>query len=237
MNLENFEGFGAARNREDLHAHLKAVAHWLDFELYTLVIAEKDLAGNYKFASLSNAPDAWQSRQNDPQLAIEDPVHTHLRESHKPLIWTQDTYVQAGAGPLWELGAPYGYKVGVAVTFPLGAGRKLMIGIDRHQSLSSDPAKTVGLVSALQLLAAYGQDSAGIASMFPTKPLSNKQQRVMALVAAGKSNAVIAEILDISPDTVAFHIKAVFARLGVSTRQQAALEVERLGLISPELMI
>jgi DNA-binding NarL/FixJ family response regulator len=107
-----------------------------------------------------------------------------------------------------------------------------MIGVDRHQALPSDPAKTVSLIGSLQLLAAFGQNNQAIEDMFPTKPLPPQQQKVMALVAAGKSNTVIAEILGISVDTVGFHIKAVFARLGVSTRQQAVLEIERLNLIS-----
>ncbi|MFK4706210.1 DNA-binding CsgD family transcriptional regulator [Roseateles asaccharophilus] len=236
MKLEFFEGFGAAASRDDLHRRLLEFAHELDFELFTLVVIDKDHAGRLKYSSVSNAPDAWQHIQHDPKLAVADPVHSYLRDSTRPLIWSQDTYVKAGAADLWDFIAPHGYKVGVAVTFPLGPGRKLILSVDRNQALPKDPSKVTGFVGMLQLLAAYAQDNEGIRSMFPTKPLSPHQQRVMALVAAGKSNSVIADILEISPDTVAFHLKAVFARLGVSTRQQAVLEVERLKLIPRELL-
>jgi DNA-binding CsgD family transcriptional regulator len=230
MNLEHFEGFGAAKNREELHKRMLAVTHLLDFELFALVVAEKVHTGT-SYVSLTNAPDEWVERSKDNSLAVADPVHTHLRNSPKPIVWNQDTYVKAGAGAQWEMSAPYGYKVGIAVTFPLGPSRRLMIGIDRHHALPSDPAKTVSLIGSLQLLAAFGQNNQAIEDMFPTKPLTPQQQKVMALVAAGKSNTVIADILGISVDTVGFHIKAVFARLGVSTRQQAVLEIERLNLI------
>lgn len=237
MTIDLFEGFGAARNRDELHDRLLEFTHVFDFELFGLVIIEKDALGKYTYAPLSNATEAWTKRQHDIDLAIVDPVHTHLRASSRPLVWNQDTYVKAGAGELWEVGAPYGYSVGIAVTFPLGPSRRLMLGIDRRQALPTDSSKVMGIVSALQLLAAYAQENAGIQSMFSTKPLTPHQQRVMVLVAAGKSNSVIAEILDISADTVAFHIKAVFKLLGVSTRQQAVLEVERLGLLPTDLTV
>ncbi|MFK4706209.1 DNA-binding CsgD family transcriptional regulator [Roseateles asaccharophilus] len=237
MKMELFEGFGAARNRDELHARLLEFTHAFDFELFGLVVIEKDALGRLTYAPLSNATEAWAKRQTDVELAIADPVHTHLRASSRPLVWNQETYVKAGAGELWEIGAPYGYSVGVAVTFPLGPSRRLLLGIDRSQALPTDASKVMSIVSSLQMLAAYAQDNAGIQSMFASKPLTPHQQRVMALVAAGKSNSVIADILEISPDTVAFHIKTVFKRLGVSTRQQAVLEVERLGMLPSDLTI
>lgn len=52
--------------------------------------------------------------------------------------------------------------------------------------------------------------------------LSRRQAEVLAWLAQGKANPEIAEILAISPHTVARHVEAVFEKLGVRTRTAAA---------------
>jgi DNA-binding CsgD family transcriptional regulator len=55
--------------------------------------------------------------------------------------------------------------------------------------------------------------------------LTRRQAEVLAWVAQGKANSEIASILEISPNTVARHLEAIFATLGVETRTAAAAEV------------
>jgi DNA-binding NarL/FixJ family response regulator len=52
--------------------------------------------------------------------------------------------------------------------------------------------------------------------------LSARESEVLALVASGLSNRAIAEALFVSENTVRTHPKAVFRKLGVTTRSQAA---------------
>jgi DNA-binding CsgD family transcriptional regulator len=52
--------------------------------------------------------------------------------------------------------------------------------------------------------------------------LTRRQAEVLAWLAQGKTNADIAAILAISPSTVARHVEAIFATLGVRTRTAAA---------------
>jgi DNA-binding CsgD family transcriptional regulator len=50
--------------------------------------------------------------------------------------------------------------------------------------------------------------------------LSPREQEVVALLARGSDTATIARTLWISPHTVRDHVKAVFAKVGVSNRQE-----------------
>ena len=52
--------------------------------------------------------------------------------------------------------------------------------------------------------------------------LSARESEVLALVASGLSNRAIAEALFVSENTVRTHLKAVFRKLGVTSRGQAA---------------
>jgi DNA-binding NarL/FixJ family response regulator len=58
----------------------------------------------------------------------------------------------------------------------------------------------------------------------PLKPLevSPRQREILSLIAAGCANQEIAAQLDLSPNTVKFHIRAIYERLGVRNRVEAA---------------
>lgn len=57
--------------------------------------------------------------------------------------------------------------------------------------------------------------------------LSSQEQRVLAEVAAGKTDKEIAEALNLQPKTVRNYLDRVFEKLGVNTRTQAALIFDR----------
>jgi DNA-binding NarL/FixJ family response regulator len=53
--------------------------------------------------------------------------------------------------------------------------------------------------------------------------LTNSQARVLELLAEGKTNREIAELLDVTEGTVKIHVSAIFKALNVSNRSQALL--------------
>ena len=57
--------------------------------------------------------------------------------------------------------------------------------------------------------------------------LSPRQSEVLALMAKGKSNRDIAELLGLTEGTVKIHVTAVFKALGVNSRTQALVAVQR----------
>ena len=62
------------------------------------------------------------------------------------------------------------------------------------------------------------------------KPLSPRQQEILALLAQGRTNAEIAAALVVSRHTVHQHLKLIYTRLGVSCRVEATLAAVRLHL-------
>jgi two-component system, NarL family, response regulator len=56
-----------------------------------------------------------------------------------------------------------------------------------------------------------------------THPLTQREQEVLALIAAGKSNPEIAQALYITPGTVRVHVHAILHKLGARDRTQAVV--------------
>lgn len=53
--------------------------------------------------------------------------------------------------------------------------------------------------------------------------LTERERQVLDLVALGKSNKVIAKLLDISPNTIKLHVRHIFAKLDLGSRVEAAV--------------
>ncbi|HJU90735.1 MAG TPA: response regulator transcription factor [Gemmatimonadaceae bacterium] len=54
--------------------------------------------------------------------------------------------------------------------------------------------------------------------------LTAREEEVLALVAAGRSNAEISTTLNLSESTVKFHLRNLFGKLGVANRTEAAMK-------------
>ncbi|MEZ2301239.1 MAG: response regulator [Microcoleus sp.] len=67
-------------------------------------------------------------------------------------------------------------------------------------------------------------------------PLTKREQEILALVAGGKSNQEIAQILYIAPGTVRVHVHAILQKLEVRDRTQAAVLAIQKGLVAEELL-
>jgi DNA-binding NarL/FixJ family response regulator len=102
---------------------------------------------------------------------------------------------------------------------------QLDLAIDELRAMHMEPA----LERALRL---RGSRQAEASSPRPVylKGLSEREVEVLRLIAAGKRNEDIADVLVISPNTVARHVSHIFAKIGAANRAEAASFATRHGL-------
>jgi DNA-binding CsgD family transcriptional regulator len=114
----------------------------------------------------------------------------------------------------------------------------------RARRLPADKAVQVGTVLLDQLrevagrAAVRGVDPAAAPASLHPEPspaerlgLTRREQEVLALVAAGRTNRQIAEELFISVKTAGIHVSNILAKLGVASRVEAATTAHRAGLV------
>jgi DNA-binding NarL/FixJ family response regulator len=63
------------------------------------------------------------------------------------------------------------------------------------------------------------------------EPLTDRELRVLNLLAEGLSNPQIARLLSISPNTVKFHVSSIISKLGATSRTEAVTIGIKRGLI------
>jgi two-component system NarL family response regulator len=72
---------------------------------------------------------------------------------------------------------------------------------------------------------------AALAAHGPGDAVSPREREILRLFARGHGNKAIAEALGISENTVRFHIKSVFEKLGVSDRAHAVAVAIQRGIL------
>jgi DNA-binding CsgD family transcriptional regulator len=137
----------------------------------------------------------------------------------------------AAAAAAWrELGCPYEEACALAASDDPALVRRAVVVFE---GLGAKPA--LGL--AIRRLRSLGVRDLPVLRRGPQAAtrahpagLTPREAEVLALVAAGLRNAEIAERLYLTPKTVSHHLAAIYAKLGVASRVEAAQAAAELGI-------
>ena len=177
---------------------------------------------------------SWEADYNDRDRG-SDPLPNIALNRSSPFLWSHAPRLASltkGEQAYMDGLAKEGMAEGVAVHCTAPNARSGFVGIGLPKdpsSLNDAKVRQVGVAAQLcfqrycELVGTYGE----------TLPeLSQRELDVIRWIGEGKSNAVIAEILGISKNSVDSYVKRIFAKLGVSDRTTAAVRAVALGLIS-----
>lgn len=64
----------------------------------------------------------------------------------------------------------------------------------------------------------------------PDETLTDREKEVLALISRGMRNQDVSELLSLSANTVATHIKSIYRKLGISSRAEASWYAAMLGI-------
>jgi DNA-binding NarL/FixJ family response regulator len=85
-----------------------------------------------------------------------------------------------------------------------------------------------GPAIAARLLTFFASSPTNPPPVFPE--LTDREREILGLIASGRGNAEIADLLFLSPKTVRNHISSIFSKLQVADRAQAIVRAREAGL-------
>jgi DNA-binding CsgD family transcriptional regulator len=225
-----------AKDQAQFRSVVVRFAQQLGFDRVAALVVVDKPGFSPEFASVHNAPMAFEQTIQDSELSRRDPVLMHCKRNTMPIIWTQDTYLRGGAIDLWDVQAQFGYRNGIAMALHLPDGKHFTIGVERDQDLPNDRGELTRVVADLQLFAVHAQDTAmRIFVSEPFKPecpaLSPRELEVLRWTMDGKTAKAIGSLLKITERTAVQHLQNAMAKLDVNSKHLAVLKALRLGLI------
>lgn len=170
-------------------------------------------------------PEEWICEYLDQKLALIDPIPALAARMARPFYWHEiqdlvpksaqtDAYVQRmEASGLGDGLAFYVFGPGLRNAY-VGLG----FGEDKVDLAPEKIFRLQCVAQAGHLRMCELTDTDEV-----NDTLSRREQEVLAWIAKGKSNSVIAEILEMSPHTVDAHVRNIYRKLHVTDRTSAAL--------------
>lgn len=176
--------------------------------------------GDYLAASLQLAPLARQLLQRGRVLAW-----LQLETLRLCCEWQLGRQASAMAGllPLLQRGAQQQLRQSFVESSP--------VLVELLRALRTSPDCTEALGNYIDELLKYFPQADATPRPQNEPLLSEREQEVLAMVATGSANKVIARSLGISAETVKWHLKNIFHKLQVGGRMQALIRARELGLV------
>jgi LuxR family quorum-sensing system transcriptional regulator CciR len=224
--VQNFaEAAQAVQSLADLDRLMKDASRSFGADYYLMIHHTNYFQGIAGLVNLGDYPQEFRKISQQDGRPLADPVMEACEKSLTGFFWNEvgqvirltDRHLER-VRVVQETGLGDGFVVPAHVPgehlgschFATGPGRLL----PRENSAALQTIATFGFEAARRLSRA--RDGAAAANI----ALTERQRQCVLLCARGKSDAVIGQLLDLSPKTVNAYIEAAKKRYGVATRTQ-----------------
>jgi DNA-binding CsgD family transcriptional regulator len=235
------------RSVDELYRLLeRVIAHECGYDrvIFSLMSDHVSLGLKSGHGIIRNYPDDWMKHYVEHGYEHLDPVRRFGFRHVGPFIWDQLPLVM-DLSPRQQLclnmGRESGLFNGAAICLRGIMGE--MAGIGGANSSSQGKLTAKDLKQRLSLLNAISHQFYVVfctlherQAPIPDKQieLTDRELQIIRLMAAAKSDGVIADILAISSSAVNFHARNILRKFGVSNRITAVMKAVHSGIVGPE---
>jgi DNA-binding CsgD family transcriptional regulator len=225
----------SAKDESELLAKMKVVARQIGYDQVLFGI-ELRLPGAAPIQHITSGyGEAYQMLYQERAFLGVDPTVAHCQTSQRPLVWTEQMYGRSSREMMEEARK---HGLGHGLSLPVHEGGKVvsMLSLGRDRPFESDAERARVLAAGNVLAHCLHVASENLilpGALAKHRPrLTPREKECFQLIAIGKSNWDIGQLLSISEAAVAFHVGNVLKKMRVSTRTQAVAIGVALGMIN-----
>ncbi len=223
----------STKDEKQIYAYLAKAAHDLGFEYCAFGLQFPYPLTSKRVVLLNNYPKDWQEHYRKKNYVNQDPTVLQGRRSNVPILWNDALFNDST--DMWEEAQSHGLRHGWSQSCIDGSGAASLLTLARSNDkisaleLQANESRMRWLVSVahLSLSNVYQTD---LRSQLDPK-LTERELEVLRWSADGKSAAEISDIMNISKNTVDFHIKNAVNKLKTANKTAAVVRAAILGLL------
>jgi DNA-binding CsgD family transcriptional regulator len=244
MILEEFIAqSNSASSQEEVFALFQKALRELGYDsvVYSLLTDHPSIGRKVGHGVMGNYPADWMDYYMTKGYFAKDPIPKHAFTTAATYTWehvVETCAISSRQKRLMQEAQEAKLLSGAAVAIYGPNFEVAGVGLASSVGEVKPSRDTLSIIRALshQFHFVYSQFDLPRAPPAKQIYLTPREREVLSFSAEGKSISAIAAILSIAYDTVNFHLKNIYAKLDVSTRQTAVVKAIRLGLITPNLV-
>ncbi len=188
----------------------------------------------------SNFPSAWRECYDANEYVSCDPVVRHCWSESSVIEWHKVVYAEGKLGAqerlVMEQAREYGLRSGISIPVHGAGAEGCMLSLaSKEDEAEYDHHDESGLQIIVHAMHESTKRiiSRGASQMRPPEPLSPREIECLSWTAKGKTSWEISKILDVSENTIIFHLRNAIKKLEVTNRSQAVAKAIALSKITP----
>jgi DNA-binding CsgD family transcriptional regulator len=214
--------------------------HGYDRIAYSLVNDHPSLGLPSQHGLATSYPDDWMKYYAARKFSLIDPVTRQVLTSRMPFFWSDVTARLDRRLPpqqMMDQAADAGLGDGIGISLRGEGPERVGVGIARSSLPASERNKpqdyTFLLGGAYLLSTCLHETYRDLTIKSARAALSTREHDILSWGAEGKTDPEIGIILTITVNTVRFHWKNIFRKLGVNGRTYAIAKALRQQIITP----
>lgn len=222
-----------AQSEHEVFRRIEAAARSLGFDYCAYGLRVPLPLSNPRTILLNNYPVEWQERYAQQGYVQIDPTVQHGCRKNTPLVWTDEVFAQAQG--FWEDARSFGLRFGWAKACIDGGGVRGMLTLARSgealtaQEVDHNEMKMRWLAHMAHVVLSRIFTTRQAEQMQPN--LTAREIEVLKWTADGKTSADISSLLEVSENTVNFHVKNAVFKLQTTNKTAATVRAAMLGLL------
>lgn len=238
--IEQFiEQTNCAASKEEVYQLFLKVLENLGYDrtVYTFVTDQPDLNRAAEHGIVTNYPDEWMERYAKFDYLKYDPTFQKALSYDGPFSWEslnklkEFTLIEQ---KIMDEAKEVKLYAGVGVSIHGDFGGLTGLGIASTYEKDEPTIDTIRKLNALsrQFHLAYSDHNNDSAKKLKVI-LTDREREILLWASEGKSDTMIADILQIKHSTVRYHISNIFKKLEVNERTLAVVKAIKMRLITP----
>ncbi len=217
---------GGSQDSKAIRRAMADAAAAFDLQCFAYLLMPRD--GTAPAALISTYPVGWTDHYLKEHYEQFDPVIALAHERTEPFEWglkADDLRLSRAQARLFDEAAAFDIRCGFTIPIRDGRGPVAAVTFASDQPRPAFQATIRHNARVLQLMSislhAHARRKLSCDRVVNGVQLTPREFECLQWTAVGKSAWEIGRILDISHNTVTFHVENAKAKLGVRTRQQA----------------
>ena len=185
---------------------------------------------------LNTRPDDYVEHYIEKNLVLRDPVVTHLRRTIRPYSWSDvraSVNLTSSEKRIMDEAKEWDVQDGMTIPIVTATGSLAIVSpCGRSPDLSVRARAAVEMIGVMGHQALKRSQLNKYIEQEPYEPLTVREREIFQLIAFGKTDGEIAEILNVRSTTVLAHVENAKRKLGAAKRPLAVVVALRRGELS-----